>query len=58
MEVRYMLDDGPEVIVTGVDFLNLYPFNKTVMIRYIKDNKPGEALVDTKHLTYLKVYKE
>jgi len=58
MEVRYQMEGQTEETVLGVDFVNVYPFNNTIFIRYIKADKPGELVIDLIHLKYFKIYKD
>lgn len=58
MEVHYMLKAEKETIVTGVDFVNFYPLNVTVFIRYIKDGRAGEIVIDVEQINYLKIYND
>jgi len=58
MEVRYQLKGDKETTVVGVDFVHFYPFGKTIFIRYLKNNRGGELLLDASKVMYLKIYRD
>ena len=58
MEVRYQIKHEGEQIVKEVDFVNFYPANDTIFVRYGKEKKPGELLIGVHTLTYFKVYRD
>jgi len=58
MEVRYMLDDNKECILTKVDFLNVYVSGNTVFIRCDDTAPQKETMLSLVHMKYLRIYKE
>ena len=58
MEVRYMLEDDKECIITKVDFLNVYVTGNTVFIRCDDTAPQKETMLSLIKMRYLRIYKE
>ena len=58
MEVRYQLKDEKEESVERVDFVNFYPANETIFVRYCREKKPCELMLNATKMIYFKVYRD